>query len=89
VTATLTEFKIALSQQTFKAGAYTFAVKNAGATTHALAIQGPGVSGQSTKNLDPGSSATLNVTLQAGTYDVFCPVDSHKSLGMDLRITVT
>jgi uncharacterized cupredoxin-like copper-binding protein len=29
------------------------------------------------------------VTLQTGTYEIWCDVDSHKSLGMDLTITVT
>ena len=89
VTATLTEYKIALSTSSFAPGTYTFVTKNAGQVGHALEIDGPGVSGKSTGGLQPGSSANLTVTLSAGTYDVFCPVPGHKALGMDTTITVS
>jgi uncharacterized cupredoxin-like copper-binding protein len=88
VSAKLTEFKIALQQSSLTAGTYTFAVKNAGNVTHALTVQGPGVSGKSTGDMSPGSSKTLTVTLHAGKYDVFCPVGNHKMLGMDDTVTV-
>jgi uncharacterized cupredoxin-like copper-binding protein len=88
VTATETDFKIALSQQTFSPGSYTFKATNSGKVPHALTIVGPGVSSMSTSNLSPGQSANLTVTLQSGSYEIYCPVDSHKSLGMDLHITV-
>jgi plastocyanin len=88
VTATETDFKIALSQQTFSPGSYTFKATNAGKVPHALTIVGPGVSSMSTSNVSPGQSASLTVTLQSGSYEIYCPVDSHKSLGMDLHITV-
>jgi plastocyanin len=89
VTATLTEYKIALSTSTFTPGTYTFVAKNAGQVGHALEIDGPGVSGDKTGGLQPGASANLTVTLSAGTYDIFCPVPGHKSLGMDTKITVS
>lgn len=90
VTATLTEYHIALSTQTFAPGTYTFVAKNAGQVGHALEIDGPGVNDQRTPgDLQPGQSANLTVTLSAGTYDVFCPVPGHKSLGMDATITVS
>jgi plastocyanin len=89
VTATLTEYKIALSTSSFAPGTYTFVTKNAGQVGHALEINGPGVSGQKTGALDPGASANLTVTLSAGTYDIFCPVPGHKALGMDTMITVS
>ncbi len=88
VTATLTEFHIMLSQQTLTPGSYTFKAVNAGHTTHALAITGPGLSSAATPSLQPGQTATLSVTLQAGTYNIFCPVDGHKALGMNLNLTV-
>jgi len=89
VTATLTEYHIALSAQTFTPGTYTFVTKNAGQVGHALEISGPGVSDQHTQGLQPGGTADLTVTLSAGSYDVFCPVPGHKSLGMDTTITVS
>ena len=90
VTATLTEYHIALSTTTFTPGTYTFVTKNAGQVGHALEIDGPGVNGQRTPgDLEPGQSANLTVTLSAGSYDIFCPVPGHKSLGMDTEITVS
>lgn len=90
VTATLTEFHIALSMSSFKPGTYTFDAVNSGSVPHSLEINGPGVSDQSVSgDISPGSSGTLTVTLQDGTYDVFCPVDGHKSMGMDMTITVS
>jgi plastocyanin len=89
VTATLTEYHIALSTQTFTPGTYTFVTKNAGQVGHALAIVGPGVNDQHTPGVQPGATADLTVTLSAGSYDVYCPVPGHKSLGMDTTITVS
>lgn len=89
VTATLTEYKIALSTSTFAPGTYTFVAKNAGQVGHALEIDGPGVNDQKTGSLAPGDSADLTVTLGAGTYDIWCPVPGHKALGMDAKITVS
>jgi uncharacterized cupredoxin-like copper-binding protein len=39
--------------------------------------------------MDPGDSAELTVTLQKGSYEVWCSVDSHKEQGMDLTIDVS
>jgi uncharacterized cupredoxin-like copper-binding protein len=87
VTVGETEFKLALSTTSFSPGAYTFKAVNNGAVAHSLEITGPGVQA-TTPTLQPGQSADLHVTLQEGSYDVFCPVDSHKSLGMNVEITV-
>lgn len=89
VTASLTEFHIALSQQTFKAGTYTFVVSNDGSATHALDITGPGLSNADTTDLSPGQKANLTVTFQSGSYDFFCPIANHKQLGMNMNVNVT
>jgi uncharacterized cupredoxin-like copper-binding protein len=88
VTASLTEFHIGLSKQTFSAGTYTFAVSNDGRATHALEITGPGLSNAETAFLSPGQKANLTVTFQSGSYDFFCPVANHKSLGMNMNVSV-
>jgi uncharacterized cupredoxin-like copper-binding protein len=88
VTATETEFKISLSQATFAPGSYTFKATNSGKFPHALTIEGPGVDKTSTAILTAGTSGSMTVTLQAGSYEIWCPVDSHKSKGMDMHITV-
>jgi plastocyanin len=87
VTVGETEFKLTLSSDTFSAGAYTFRAVNNGKIVHSLEITGPGANA-TTPDLQPGQSAELHVTLQDGSYDLFCPIDSHKSLGMDQEITV-
>jgi plastocyanin len=88
VTATETEYHIALSPSTFTAGRYAFVAKNAGTVTHALAVTGPGLSRLDTGAIAPGRSKTLNVTLMPGAYDLYCPIDGHKGLGMDVTIHV-
>ena len=88
VKATETDFHIALSKSSFKTGKYVFDAVNKGHTTHALMITGPGIKMAMTKDIQPGQSATLAVTLKKGTYDVFCPIPGHKALGMNLNINV-
>ena len=89
VTADESEFKINLSSTKFPAGTYTFIAKNTGQAPHALEIDGPGVSDRKTSTISPGASTAVTVTLQKGSYEVYCPVDSHKAMGMDLHITVS
>lgn len=88
VTATEKEYSISLSTQTFTSGPHTFTVHNTGETAHNLTIEGPGVDKQATSTIQPGQTATLAVTFQKGTYELWCSVDEHKDQGMDLHITV-
>jgi plastocyanin len=89
VTATLSEWKVELSEDRIAAGTVTFTVTNAGSIPHALEVEGEGIE-QETALIQPGSRATLTLTLKPGTYEVYCPVgeDSHKKLGMDARLIV-
>jgi uncharacterized cupredoxin-like copper-binding protein len=88
VKAVETDFHIALSKTSFKAGKYTFVAQNKGQTTHALMITGPGIKMARTKDISPGQSAKLNVTFKKGAYDIYCPVPGHKAMGMNVNITV-
>ncbi|MCX4627811.1 copper-binding protein [Streptomyces sp. NPDC051366] len=87
VTADLSDFHIALSRKTFTAGAYSFTVNNTGHHDHALEVEGPGGE-QRSKTLAPGESGKFDITLKDGTYELYCPVDGHKDLGMKAEITV-
>jgi plastocyanin len=90
VTATETEFHIALSKTTFSPGTYTFTAVDKGKLQHNLVINGPGVSDEKTKGLlAPGQSGSVTVTLKAGTYDIFCGVPGHKAQGMNVNIKVS
>jgi uncharacterized cupredoxin-like copper-binding protein len=89
VSAKLSEWKIELSKGTVTAGTVTFTVTNAGIIPHAFEVEGQGIEKQ-TDVIQPGSSATLTLTLKPGTYEVYCPVgeDSHKKLGMETHLKV-
>jgi uncharacterized cupredoxin-like copper-binding protein len=82
------EFKIRLPETTFKAGKYTFEVKNDGKIPHDLVVNGAGVE-KATPLLSPGKSDSLTVELKPGSYDFFCSVPGHKQLGMDQKVTVS
>ena len=89
VTVHETEYKLNPSNISLtKPGTYVFKGVNDGTTTHALAVEGNGLD-QDGMDISPGSSGTLKVTLsKAGTYEIYCPVDGHKDLGMKGKITV-
>jgi plastocyanin len=89
VSATLSEWTIRLSNATVPAGPVTFTVTNGGSIPHALEVEGHGTERQ-TALIQPGASATLTLTLDPGTYEIYCPVgqDSHKKLGMDTHLRV-
>jgi uncharacterized cupredoxin-like copper-binding protein len=71
-----------------KPGTYVFKGINDGTVAHALAVEGNRVDKDSA-HISPGSSSTLKVTLpKAGTYEIYCPVDGHKGLGMEGKITI-
>jgi uncharacterized cupredoxin-like copper-binding protein len=89
VDLTATDFKFDPSEPTVKAGNVTFNLKNDGQTTHSLEIED--VNGEDVEiegEVSPGSSGTLTADLKPGTYEFYCPVDSHKEMGMTGEITV-
>jgi uncharacterized cupredoxin-like copper-binding protein len=88
VAVTETEFKIALPKSTLAAGSYSFKVKNDGKIEHDLVVEGNGVDAK-TPTIDAGKTATLEVDLKPGTYDVYCSIPGHKQAGMDLKLTVS
>ncbi|CCK25553.1 hypothetical protein BN159_1174 [Streptomyces davaonensis JCM 4913] len=87
VDVTMTDFRLKLSRTTLTAGDYTFVATNDGSHDHALEIEGAGTEDR-TRTLEPGESANLTITLKDGTYEVYCPVDDHKDMGMKSELTV-
>ena len=83
-----TEFKLEPGTVTVAApGVYTFHAVNNGSTEHALEIEGEGVESE-TENIAPGDSADVKVELKKGTFEMYCPVDGHKDMGMKGSIAV-
>jgi plastocyanin len=89
VTVRETEYKLRPNAISLpKAGTYVFKGVNDGTTAHALAVEGHGVDMDGAE-ISPGGSGTLKVTLpKAGAYEIYCPVDGHKGLGMKGTVTV-
>jgi len=89
VSVRLSEWKVELSQQAVAAGTVRFIVTNGGSIPHAFEVEGSGIE-KETGTIQPGARDTLTLTLQPGTYEVYCPVgeDSHKKLGMESHLRV-
>lgn len=77
VRVTARDYSFKLSKQTVSPGRITFAISNAGHTSHDFAI-----AGHHSKTISPGQTTRLTVTLKAGRYPYKCTVDSHAQLGM-------
>jgi uncharacterized cupredoxin-like copper-binding protein len=84
-----TEYKLTPSSFTVaKPGMVTFEVKNAGSIDHALEVEGNGVE-KEISPISPGSSAKLTVNLSKnGAYEVYCPIDGHRAMGMEAKLVV-
>jgi uncharacterized cupredoxin-like copper-binding protein len=83
-----TQFKLTPANPTIKkAGVVEIKATNAGTIDHAIEVEGQGVEVK-TNPIKPGSSASLKVDLKPGTYEWYCPLDSHKQKGMKGTITV-
>ena len=83
-----TEFVLKPAEITLeKPGTYLFKAVNSGGTVHALEVEGQGIE-EETEEIQPGQSAELKVKLEAGTYELYCPVDGHKEEGMEGKVIV-
>jgi uncharacterized cupredoxin-like copper-binding protein len=82
------EYKIELPKTTFAPGTYTFEVENKGQIPHNLTIKGPGGT-EATQDISAGSSSSVTVKLERGTYDFYCSIPGHKQQGMDQKVTVS
>jgi plastocyanin len=71
-----------------KAGKVTLKLDNQSSTPHAIEVEGNGVE-EETETISPGSSAKLTVDLSKnGTYEVYCPIDGHRAMGMEAKLVV-
>ena len=89
-TLTVTEWEWAVNFVAFTVapGTYTGEVVTHGKMSHNLNIKGPGVDNWRSPTISPGTTTRLPVTLQRGTYELWCSIDNHRALGMDNRIHV-
>jgi uncharacterized cupredoxin-like copper-binding protein len=89
LTLILKDFTITNQNVTLpKTGTYTVIIWNEGSQLHNLEIEGNGLEAKGTE-INFGKKSSFKVTFKkAGKYDMYCPVDSHRDLGMTGTITV-
>lgn len=91
------EFGFRLSTKTTPHGSITFKVTNGGAVPHDFKLctkptttKADTCTGKVTKQIVPGSSATLTVAItKAGSYEYLCTVPGHATAGMKGLLKVT
>lgn len=85
------EFKLDPAQITVRAGAVTFNLSDDGKASHDLHIAPAGTTNEigSASRMQPGGTASFTVTLQPGTYDIWCGVGQHRQAGMQGTVKVT
>ena len=72
-----------------KPGSYAFEVTNDGKITHAFTVEAAGGGEVEAGDISPGSKKTIRFTFQAGKrYEMYCPIDGHKAMGMAGTISV-
>jgi plastocyanin len=87
ITVTEREYRITLSQRSFKPGTVTLVVQNRGKLGHAFKIRGPGIAGKRIPGtIAPGAHRSLTVQLRRGSYTLWCPI--HTAFGMKTKINV-
>ena len=87
VQVSLSDFAIDMPAE-LAAGPTVFTITNDGEVPHNFEIEGQGIEVELEENLQPGETGTLEVDLQPGTYEVYCPVGNHADRGMRLELTV-
>lgn len=69
-----------------RAGENTIDFTNESQVPHAVEIEGNGVEEES--DTVTGGKTTVTADLQPGTYEFYCPIDSHREQGMEGTLTV-
>lgn len=69
-------------------GPTVFTITNAGEEPHDFMIQGAGIESRLENPIPAGGTEGLDVTLVAGTYEAWCPIEGHRELGERGQFTV-
>jgi uncharacterized cupredoxin-like copper-binding protein len=85
----LTEYEIAMPASLPAVESRVFRVTNNGAIEHNFEVEGQGIEEKFDANLSPGETRTMQLDLEPGAYQVYCPVGNHRELGVEIQLTVT
>lgn len=84
-----TEFALTLSQPSVLSGPVRVQFDNSAAEDpHQLAIDGPDPAYWDFGVVDPGVVTQRTITMESGSYVLFCPLPQHEALGMRATLTV-
>jgi len=89
VSVRLSEWKLDLSKLTVPTGDIELSVTNGGTMLHAFEIEGQGFE-KRFEPLNSGATATLQLSLPPGTYELYCPMagGAHEKMGMIAHLEV-
>lgn len=89
IKVTETEYHLAVSPASLKAGTFTVSVHNAGKVLHKLDLSGGGLKTTvRVPGIAPGATRSVTVKLTGGTLSLWCPVPGHAALGMKTSLKV-
>jgi uncharacterized cupredoxin-like copper-binding protein len=84
----LIEYEI-MMPTSLSAGSQAFRVTNNGTMGHNFEVEGQGIEEAFETDLSAGETQTMQLNLEPGTYEVYCPVGNHREQGMEIQLTVT
>lgn len=70
------------------AGEVTFRIENVGTAPHGFAIRGEGVDRVLADIVLPKGVRTEAISLEAGSYTLYCPIEGHAENGMTATLSV-
>ena len=83
------DFSFELAEDSFAPGTYEVTLTNDGESTHDLVVERDGEDVARSEQINPGETATFEVTLEEGDYVFYCSVGNHRQMGMEIPVTVT
>ncbi len=86
---TSVDFGFELDSSELAAGEYTIELTNGGSASHDLVVEKDGEDVDGTDIVGPGDSSSITVMLEPGEYVFYCSVGNHRSMGMEVTVTVT
>jgi uncharacterized cupredoxin-like copper-binding protein len=82
------QLKFDKTSLTAKAGKVTLEMANPSSVPHGIAVKGNGIDKKGPTASSQGTASKIAVTLKAGKYEFYCPVDGHEQAGMKGTLTV-
>jgi plastocyanin len=83
------DFGYELDSTELAAGEYTINLTNGGNASHDLVVERDGEEVDGTDVIGLGESSTVTVMLEPGEYVFYCSIANHRSMGMEVTVTVT